>query len=117
MKLWWGNPARSNKSQCPPLLFGQDALPGDEELEEIVRRYNDDGYVLLYSTALQDRVTFVKDVDVAQRLPHGYVPYSGHELAELYGPELAPISHKTLRLIHEAKKQGAVIKDVTERKQ
>lgn len=112
----WGNPAGGNKAECPPLLFGQDALPGDEELKEIVRRYSQDGYVLLYSTVLEDTIAFVKDADVTKRLPDGYIPYSRDELVELCRPEIAAISHRTLRLIHEAKKQGAIIKDRTERK-
>lgn len=111
----WGNPARGDKSQFSPLLFEQGALPGGEELAEIVRRYNEDGYVLLYSTVLKAKIAFVRGAEGAQRIPGGYVPYTGDELVELYGPGVSPVNHDTLRLIHEAKRHGAVIKDVVKR--
>ncbi len=108
----WGNPARGDKSQLAPLLFEQGALPSGEELAEIVRRYNEDGYVLLYSTVLEDKIAFVRGADGVQRIPGGYVPYTGDELVELYGPGVSPVKHDTLRLIHEAKRYGAVITGV-----
>ncbi|MFC1944490.1 hypothetical protein ACFLX5_03225 [Chloroflexota bacterium] len=55
------------------------------ELDEIVTRVEEKGYVLLWSTVLQDLVAFYKtDADLG-RIPPGFVPYSDQELWELFG--------------------------------
>lgn len=80
----------------------------DKELAEIVARVYDKGYILLWSTLLQDLVAFYRDEADKASIPPGFVPYSLRELTELFR-EGNKHSAQELRLIHEAKKRGAHI--------
>ena len=80
----------------------------DSELAEIKARVDVEGYVLLWSTVLQDLVAFYRDEEAKRNIPPGFVPYSVAELTELFGQGKS-CSKDRLRLIHEAKKQGAHI--------
>ena len=82
----------------------------DREVEEIVARVEVEGCVLLWSTVLNDLVAFYRDEDARSKIPPGFVPYSVGELQELFGGGKQSPSQHTLRLIHEAKKQGGCIK-------
>ena len=86
-----------------------DAQATREELEEIVERVHGEGYVLLWSTVLQDLIAFYRDDEAKSKIPTGFVPYSEAELEELYGDGKPPLSKSTLRLIHEAKKCGGCV--------
>lgn len=79
------------------------------EAEEVARRVSEQGVCLLWSSVLQDYVAFVGDEEETARVPAGYVIYFEAELEELFGKGKAAPSHHTLRLIHEAKKLGAVL--------
>jgi hypothetical protein len=50
------------------------------ELQEIARRVMEEGYVLLWSTVLEDSVAFYKNETDRDRIPAGFVPYSDSEL-------------------------------------
>ena len=78
----------------------------DNELAEIKARVDVEGYVLLWSTVLQDLIAFYRDEEARGNIPPGFVPYSEAELRELFGGGNAGPSPKSLRLIHEAKKHG-----------
>ena len=81
----------------------------DDEMTELVRRVEEEGYVLLWSNVLQDLVAFHRnDVDPAT-IPPGFVPYSDDELRPLFGEDGDQPSPDALRLIHAAKKTGAII--------
>jgi hypothetical protein len=80
-----------------------------EELEEIAERVRSEGYVLLWSTILQDLVAFYRDDEAKSKIPSGFVPYSDAELKELFGDNKPLLYEPTLRLIHEAKKCGGCI--------
>ena len=82
----------------------------DQELTEIEARVERDGYVLLWSNALNDFMAFYKTEADREKIPPGFVPYSDKELFELFGKNLSPGRH-TLRLIHEAKKLGGCVVD------
>jgi len=82
----------------------------DQELTEIEARVERDGYILLWSNALNDFMAFYKTEADREKIPPGFVPYSDKELFELFGKNLSPGKH-TLRLIHEAKKLGGYIVD------
>ena len=82
----------------------------DQELTEIEARVERDGYVLLWSNALNDFVAFYKTEADRGKIPPGFVPYSDKELWELFGKNSSPNKH-TLRLIHEAKKLGGCVVD------
>jgi hypothetical protein len=83
-----------------------DAQATSEELEEIAARVRGEGYVLLWSTVLQDLIAFYGDEEARSKIPPGFVPYSEAELEELFGDGRLPLPTSTLRLIHEAKKHG-----------
>ena len=81
----------------------------EDELKELVRRVEEEGYVLLWCEVLRDLVAFHRnDVDPAT-IPAGFVPYSDDELRHLFGEDGAQPSPDGLRLIHAAKKTGAII--------
>ena len=81
----------------------------DDEMTELVRRVEEEGYVLLWCEVLRDLVAFHRnDVDPAT-IPAGFVPYSDDELRHLFGEDGAQPSPDGLRLIHAAKKTGAII--------
>ncbi len=82
----------------------------DEELTEIEARVERDGYVLLWRNTLNDFVAFYKTEADSEKIPPGFVPYSGKELFELFGKNSSRGKH-TLRLIHEAKKLGGRVVD------
>ena len=81
----------------------------EDELKELVRRVEDEGYVLLWSNVLQDLVAFhCNDVDPVT-IPTGFVPYSDNEFRHLFGKDGDQPSLNGLSLIHAAKKTGAII--------
>ena len=81
----------------------------EDELKELVRRVEEEGYVLLWSNVLQDLVAFHgNDVDPAT-IPAGFVPYSEEELCYLFPEDEHAMSENALRLIHKAKTMGARI--------
>ncbi len=79
------------------------------ELEELVETVRSKGYVLLWSSVLQDVIAFHGDETDRSKIPPGFVPYSQSELLELFDDQEPPLSAATLRLIHEAKKRGAYV--------
>lgn len=95
-------PARNYRLKYP------DVPADDQELTEIENRVLARGYVLLWSNALNDFVAFYKTEADRGKIPPGFVPYSVAELDCLFGREKPPAS---LKLIHEAKKLGALVVD------
>ena len=90
------------------LLF-PDLDQSNAEMDELARMVEEEGYVLLWSNVLQDLLAFHgDDVDPAT-IPEGFVPYSEHELLQLYPEREGPASENALRLIHKAKTNGARI--------
>ena len=86
----------------------------DDEMTELVRRVEEEGYVLLWCEVLRDLVAFHRnDVDPVM-IPAGFVPYSEDELRHLFGEDGSEPSPDGLRLIHAAKRTGAVITDSTQ---
>ena len=81
----------------------------DDEMTELVQRVEEEGYVLLWCEVLRDLVAFHRnDVDPVM-IPAGFVPYSEDELRHLFGEDGSEPSPDGLRLIHAAKKTGAII--------
>lgn len=113
---------RQHKAEIVALLQAQaNALPkgyrlkypeaqaSKQELKEIAGRVHTEGYVLLWSTVLQDLVAFYQDEETKSKIPPGFVPYSEQELWELFREGKTAPSPSTLKLIHEAKKHGGRI--------
>ena len=81
----------------------------DDELKDLVRRVEEEGYVLLWSNVLQDRVAFHRDDVDPATIPTGFIPYSEEELCYLFPEDEHATSENALRLIHKAKAKGARI--------
>ena len=81
----------------------------DDEMTELVQRVEEEGYVLLWCEVLRDLVAFHRnDVDPAT-IPAGFVPYSDDEVWHFSRGDGVSLSADALRLIHAAKKTGAII--------
>ena len=81
----------------------------EDELKELVRRVEEEGYVLLWCEVLRDLVALHRDDVDPATIPAGFVPYSDDELRYLFGEDGDQPSPDALRLIHAAKKTGAII--------
>ncbi len=97
------------KSRYKPVFPHPDQR--DDEMTELERRVEEEGYVLLWSNVLQDLVAFHRDDVDPVTIPAAFVPYSDNELRHLFGEDGAQPSPDGLRLIHAAKRTGAVITD------
>ena len=97
------------KRRFRPAFPNADQL--DDEKTELVRRVEEEGYVLLWCEVLRDLVAFHRsDVDPAT-IPAGFVPYSNDELRHLLREDGVSLSADALRLIHKAKKVGAIVSE------
>ena len=81
----------------------------EDELKELVRRVEEEGYVLLWGEVLRDLVAFHRDDVDPATIPAGFVPYSDDELRYVFNADEGEPSPDGLRLIHAAKKTGAII--------
>ena len=81
----------------------------DDEMMELERRVEEEGYVLLWCEVLRDLVAFHRDDVDPATIPAAFVPYSDDELRHLFGEDGEQPSPDALRLIHAAKKTGAII--------
>jgi hypothetical protein len=81
----------------------------DDEMTELERRVEEEGYVLLWSNVLEDLVAFHRDDVDPATIPAGFVPYSEEELCYLFPEDEHATSENALRLIHKAKVKGARI--------
>ena len=97
------------KDQTPKLKYPDDSVASDKELAEIEATVREHGICTLYCYVLKDYVAFVKDESYLKDVLPDFIPYLSSEL-RLFGGTDAPSVAK-LRLIHEAKKQGARIVD------
>ena len=84
-------------------LYRED-VAGTTELQEIERRVEEKGYVLLRSTLLDDFVAFYKTEADRGRIPAGFVPYSDRELQTLFREDDPEWSEERLWRTHMAKK-------------
>ena len=83
-------------------------------MEAIERSVFERGYVLFWSSILEDCIAFYHLERDLRHIPQGFVPHSVQELWYLFGEKETFLSRKVLRRIHEAKKTGAVITGVKE---
>ena len=82
------------------------------EMEELVHRVEEEGYVLLWSNVLQDLVAYHRDDVDPATIPAGFVPYAEEELRHLFPEDdhaTCDYSENALRFIHAAKTTGAQI--------
>ena len=90
------------------------AGPGQNELQELVRRVKAERYVLCWSEVLQDLVPFHGDDLDPSTIPPGFTAYSEQELCHLFDGNGDPLSKNALRLVHDAKTTGAKVIGVDE---
>ena len=79
----------------------------DDELKELARRVDEEGYVLLWCKVLGDLVAIYDSEADRAKIPPGFVHYTNMELRELFGDAKPDISAHALQLIHTAKAMGA----------
>ena len=83
----------------------------DQEMKDIVSLVKKQGYVLLWSSVLEDGVAFIHDDYDPSKLPLAFTPYTLDELCMLFSDD--SLSADSLRLIHVAKKHGGKVTDVS----
>ena len=83
----------------------------DPEMEDVVRLVREQGYVLLWSSVLEDGVAFIHDDYDPSKLPLAFTPYTLDELCMLFSDN--SLSPDSLRLIHVAKQHGGKVTDVS----
>jgi hypothetical protein len=93
------------------LKFPDGGNAAEEELKEIVYEIEVTGYVLLWSTELEDFVAFHSDEFDIKKIPPGFILYREDELRHLFGCLENELSLKALRLIHASKRDGARVID------
>ncbi len=81
----------------------------DDEMTELKRRVEEEGYVLLWCEVLRDLVAFHRDDVDPATMPAPFVPYSDDEVRHLFREDGDQPSPDALRLIHAAKKTEAII--------
>ena len=81
----------------------------DDEMAELVRRVEEEGYVLLWCEVLRDLVAFHRDDVDRAAIPAKFVPYSDDELRRVFGEGKPDVTESTIRLLHKAKTLGATI--------
>ena len=82
----------------------------DQEMKDIVSLVKKQGYVLLWSSGLEDGVAVIHDDYDPSKLPLAFTPYTLDELCMLFADN--SLSANSLRLIHVTKKRGETITDV-----
>ena len=81
----------------------------NSELTDIERQVSDVGWVLIWSSVLEDLVAFCRTEEDAVSVPRGVVVYTVDELSILFGDDPGGPGEAGLRLIHEAKRIGGGI--------
>jgi len=92
------------KPPTKPRLVEAPSLWHAETIAEAVER---EGVSIFWSDLFGEMVTFVKNDSFKDRIPCGIVAYTVEELRELF--KKGEVSQHHLKLVHEAKKQGAEI--------
>jgi len=80
-----------------------------QEIAKVVKR---EGVCLFWSDLFGEMVAFIADESFRDKVLPGVVAYTDHELRELLGAGKR-CSRDRLRLVHEAKKQGARVTEST----
>jgi len=90
-------------------LVRLEALAQAEEVAQRTRELLDSqGWCLWKCHAFDDEVIVVAIDEFLKGIPQGRVIYTDAELRELFGTDKS-VTSATLRLVHEAKKRGALI--------
>ena len=91
------------------MSYPDDSEAGISELQEIVRRTQSEGSVLLWCEILNDYIAFYMTEQDLRGIPPGFVPYSIQELLELFGEGKGAPSEQMLVRVHAAKKAGCKV--------
>ncbi len=98
---------RQHKAEIISLLKPQTPLWHAQRVAEAVQR---EGICLFWSEVFHEVIAFIREESFRSKIPGGIAVYSDAELKELFGQGKTPAS---LKLIHEAKKAGALVREVT----
>jgi len=77
--------------------------------QEIAQRVAREGICLFWSDLFGETVAFIRDDSQRGNVPADLVAYTSQELLELFGDGKSTPSPDTIRIVHEAKKQGGHI--------
>lgn len=77
--------------------------------ETIATTVRQKGVCVFYSELFREKVAFIRAPQFLRHVPRGIVVYNDGELRELYGEGKPEITHQSLKLLHEAKKSGAIV--------
>lgn len=104
---------RASKPQIIALLHGKTfrlqfpkGTDPKIEYQEIVRKVEEEGVVLIWSRVLKDFIGIYDRESDRSKVPAGFVPYSDKELRALYVDTISP---GVLKRVHEAKRSGVKI--------
>jgi hypothetical protein len=92
------------------LLLALSPRPPEWHAQAIVEIVKREGICLFWSDLFNETVAFVKDEAFKKSVPGGIVTYTNQELTELFSEGKQSPLPSTLKLIHEAKRQGGCIK-------
>jgi hypothetical protein len=79
--------------------------------EPPLEKFENQGYLLFYSSVLNDLVAFAKD-EARDKVPPHYIVYTESEIKLLFAID-SEVTPQNLRLIHAAKRYGAIITERT----
>lgn len=74
-------------------------------IDEVIRR----GSCVFYSEIFREKVAFIREARYLRFVPKNVVTYTEQELRELFAEGKPPLSESSLKLIHEAKKEGGEV--------
>lgn len=101
---------RSQKSEIMAHLQGRPLLadgPPEWHAEQIARCVAQEGICVFWSELFGEIIAFIRAESDRQRVPAQIVAYTCEELRHLFREDA---DEATLRLVHEAKKLGGVVK-------
>ena len=83
--------------------------PREWHARQIAQRVAKEGICLFWSDLFGEMVAFIRDDSQRGNVPADLVAYTSQELLELFGDGKSTPSPDTIRIVHEAKKQGGHI--------
>lgn len=67
------------------------------------------GICIFWSDVLGEKIAFIRDYRFQTVVPKDVVAYNEEELRELFAEGKPPLSPSSLKIIHEAKKEGGAV--------
>ena len=96
---------KAHKKEIISQLKPQTTLWHAQRIAEAVQK---EGVCLYWSDDFGEMVAFIREESFRSKVPGNIVVYTDAELSELFDGNRSP---KALRLVHEAKRHGGLVKD------